>query len=1096
MCHNRLILLFAVSLASLFQVSSAYQSAIKVPQIASSSNEENQQHPAPEPYSFGYTAESNGGLSRHQESGDGSGRVTGFYTIMGDDGRERRVDYIADADGYRAQISTNEVGTRAQSSADANYQVQLPSAGQLEAAKISYEQYKYLEDTHATERQRVALQSNQKHAQSQQSLIDSNRQQQFNAGQTSTLQRGSSDLFQGGQQTPFVPASNNFVSSPNQGSNAGVISSGYGSLDDQNDVGWRSAKLLANRNGTIQKVGGGTADFSTTSSAAASTTAQGTSLINKQQVATAKQQYLADSGGRNVLTGPIDSNQGGQLNYQSYQMQQQAKQSPSDLSGQVNFQQQPQSEVVSQPTNQGRIPKANRNSLLQRQLEQQFLLQASGDQDYPRQTNGLAQQTSLAPSSNWSSSSYQATNAQAIGGQLRDENLLASDERPAIPKVVPQTITEQLQQQPQQQVSGWNQQAVRGSSYSTTGNERDYQQALANQQQGDNSAQFNYSGQFVGVDQEQANIVNQVDEKNEAQLQQEQQNSQIGQQQQTQVSSQQGVGITSRPAPVGLISINLNESSENQRQEEQEVVTTRPADKQISGLNFSFDSQVKNEQPLQQQKQQQQFNVQDQLQTVNVQPQQGQQVVQTQVIREPVQAQPIFKQTFSQGGAIVEDRPNSINQIIESITRQPILATSSEANQFRQEDRFEQRQQGIKGAPRPLGIQMRPTTTTTTTTTGRPVEPISEVLVTTNAPLFSRQEEKEEEEEETTTTARVTYYQPTTAPTTSSTSTTTARPTTTTTTTPAPTVPITRQTFVPAQRVTEITPSILVTSSRRPVTVQQQFGVKGGNKAPSPLAFKRLNKTSEFQYIQLPATAPDRFVEPERVGYITTITTRAPSRTTSLSQVNSFQRNEQAPYLSSTSNANLESSEPRPFVKYSNVTRGEARAKIQQDQVQQQQRQQPQAQYQQFQQQQPQSNYSQGQVNTVSQLSNEATYVTNRPSQPTQAVEIKQQQQQQQQPLKGTKGGYSSPNKRQFWQQQQQQKLVPTINSANQELARAMRSLTASVSYVDQEAQEHKQQPVSTSTSTTRKATLTSAEDYASLRGFGSRVLLANSRSF
>lgn len=88
-----------------------------------------------EPYSFSYTAESLGGLTSHQESGDGTGRVVGFYTILGDDGRQRRVDYVADENGYRATVKTNEMGTKAGSTADAQFLVQMPSQGQLEAAQ-------------------------------------------------------------------------------------------------------------------------------------------------------------------------------------------------------------------------------------------------------------------------------------------------------------------------------------------------------------------------------------------------------------------------------------------------------------------------------------------------------------------------------------------------------------------------------------------------------------------------------------------------------------------------------------------------------------------------------------------------------------------------------------------------------------------------------------------------------------------------------------------------------------------------------------------------------------------------------------------------
>lgn len=135
---------------------------------ATSNQQEPEPENAPEPYSFGYSAESVGGMSAHQESGDGRGHVQGFYMLMGDDGRERRVDYVADENGYRASVSTNEVGTRSESAGDAQYQARLPSSGQLEQAKVTAEEYKYLEDTHAAARARHSAVSNGRQQQQQQ----------------------------------------------------------------------------------------------------------------------------------------------------------------------------------------------------------------------------------------------------------------------------------------------------------------------------------------------------------------------------------------------------------------------------------------------------------------------------------------------------------------------------------------------------------------------------------------------------------------------------------------------------------------------------------------------------------------------------------------------------------------------------------------------------------------------------------------------------------------------------------------------------------------------------------------------------------------
>ncbi|XP_055939383.1 cuticle protein 10.9-like [Argiope bruennichi] len=73
----------------------------------------------PIPYSFSYSADTeDGGRSAHEESGDGAGRVTGSYTVQGEGGFGRVVDYIADENGFRATVRTNEPGTANQNPAD------------------------------------------------------------------------------------------------------------------------------------------------------------------------------------------------------------------------------------------------------------------------------------------------------------------------------------------------------------------------------------------------------------------------------------------------------------------------------------------------------------------------------------------------------------------------------------------------------------------------------------------------------------------------------------------------------------------------------------------------------------------------------------------------------------------------------------------------------------------------------------------------------------------------------------------------------------------------------------------------------------------
>ncbi|XP_013792616.1 cuticle protein 14-like isoform X1 [Limulus polyphemus] len=80
----------------------------------------------PTPYSFGYVAPAIGGLSARQESGDGSGRVSGSYKLSDADGRQRKVQYTAGPEGFRAHVYTNEPGTKSDNPADVTFQSSAP----------------------------------------------------------------------------------------------------------------------------------------------------------------------------------------------------------------------------------------------------------------------------------------------------------------------------------------------------------------------------------------------------------------------------------------------------------------------------------------------------------------------------------------------------------------------------------------------------------------------------------------------------------------------------------------------------------------------------------------------------------------------------------------------------------------------------------------------------------------------------------------------------------------------------------------------------------------------------------------------------------
>ncbi|KAH9371572.1 hypothetical protein HPB48_021233 [Haemaphysalis longicornis] len=89
----------------------------------------------PQPYSFGYdNTDEYGTQAFHKEEGDANNVKTGSYGYRDANGLFRIVRYVADANGFRVTIDTNEPGTRPGSSADAVFNakpVVAPAATQV-----------------------------------------------------------------------------------------------------------------------------------------------------------------------------------------------------------------------------------------------------------------------------------------------------------------------------------------------------------------------------------------------------------------------------------------------------------------------------------------------------------------------------------------------------------------------------------------------------------------------------------------------------------------------------------------------------------------------------------------------------------------------------------------------------------------------------------------------------------------------------------------------------------------------------------------------------------------------------------------------------
>ncbi|KAL1486442.1 hypothetical protein MTO96_031385 [Rhipicephalus appendiculatus] len=73
----------------------------------------------PQPYSFGYdNVDEFGNRQFRSERGDSNNAKTGSYGYRDANGLYRRVNYVADAYGFRATVDTNEPGTAPGASAD------------------------------------------------------------------------------------------------------------------------------------------------------------------------------------------------------------------------------------------------------------------------------------------------------------------------------------------------------------------------------------------------------------------------------------------------------------------------------------------------------------------------------------------------------------------------------------------------------------------------------------------------------------------------------------------------------------------------------------------------------------------------------------------------------------------------------------------------------------------------------------------------------------------------------------------------------------------------------------------------------------------
>ncbi|KAG8200046.1 hypothetical protein JTE90_001904 [Oedothorax gibbosus] len=75
-----------------------------------------------QPYEFGYAIKDKHGQQHREETSSGPGSVKGSYGFTDERGLHRVVEYVADHNGFRAHVKTNEPGTMKQNPAAVEFQ--------------------------------------------------------------------------------------------------------------------------------------------------------------------------------------------------------------------------------------------------------------------------------------------------------------------------------------------------------------------------------------------------------------------------------------------------------------------------------------------------------------------------------------------------------------------------------------------------------------------------------------------------------------------------------------------------------------------------------------------------------------------------------------------------------------------------------------------------------------------------------------------------------------------------------------------------------------------------------------------------------------